>query len=111
MSYPQMVEYNEAGQNPRTAFTDTELKHGRVAKNNLGLPLVESGGFALTYRVTTKSHTFAVRCFHRQMSSVEERYDSISRGIKSLSSPYFVKFSFQSDGIVVKSNFYPVVKM
>ena len=53
MPYPQITEYHEAVQHPALAFVDPELKQGAVAENNLGLPLVMSGGFALTYAVTT----------------------------------------------------------
>jgi hypothetical protein len=53
VAYPQIIEYNEAVQNPAHAFTDLELKRGTVRENTLGLPLVLSGGFALTYTVET----------------------------------------------------------
>ena len=67
MPYPQIVEYHEAVQHPSQAFTDPELKQGAVAENNLGLPLVMSGGFALTYAVTTPRRKCAVPCFHREI--------------------------------------------
>jgi hypothetical protein len=61
MAYPQMVEYNEAVQNPAYSFLDKELKTGSVKENALGLPLVLGGGFALTYTVSTAKHKYAVR--------------------------------------------------
>ena len=67
MSYPQIIEYYEALQHPAQAFIDPELKLGAVAENNLGLPLVMSGGFALTYAVTTPRRKCAVPCFHREI--------------------------------------------
>ena len=57
MSYPQITDYHEAIQHPAQAFIDPDLKQGAVAENNLGLPLVMSGGFALTYAVTTSRRT------------------------------------------------------
>jgi hypothetical protein len=60
MPYPQIVEYNEAVQHPAQAFVDSELKRGSVKETNLGLPLVLSGGFALTYTLSTPSKKYTV---------------------------------------------------
>jgi serine/threonine protein kinase len=112
MSYPQIIDYNEAVQNPRTAFKDPELQTGSIRKNNLGLPLALSGGFALTYSLTTaQGKRIAVRCFHRQVPEAETRYSQISKCLKSLNSAYFVDFAFQPQGIRVKQAYYPVVRM
>ena len=111
MSYPQIVEYNEAVQNPGQVFLDDELKRGRVSENNLGLPLVLSGGFALTYAVTTQNRKCAIRCFHREIPAIEEKYDAISKALVSLGSPFFVNFDFQRRGIKIKNNSYPIVRM
>ncbi len=70
MSYPQITDYHEAIQHPAQAFIDPDLKQGAVAENNLGLPLVMSGGFALTYAVTTPHRKCAVRC---QQSGISVR--------------------------------------
>ena len=111
MPYPQMVEYNEAVQNPAHAFLDPELKKGSVRENNLGLPMVLSGGFALTYTVTTPNRKCAVRCFHREVSHIEEKYTSIAQKLNALRSEYFVHFDFQKQGIIVKENRFPIVRM
>src|SRR6266566_1915066 len=95
MAYPQIVEYHEAVQHPAQAFTDPELKQGAVAENNLGLPLVMSGGFALTYAVTTPRRKCAVRCFHREIPAIQQKYDAISKKLRSLSNGCFVYFDFQ----------------
>jgi serine/threonine protein kinase len=111
MTYPQIIDYNEAVQDPANAFLDPQLKAGRVAETPLGLPLALSGGFALTYRVTSGSKQFAVRCFHRAVPDVERRYAAISATLRRLASPYFVNFEFQSEGIRVQGKPYPIVKM
>src|SRR5204862_7809219 len=98
MSYPQIVEYHEAVQHPSQAFIDPDVKQGAVAENNLGLPLVMSGGFALTYAVTTPRRKCAVRCFHREMPAVQQKYDSISKKLRSLSNRCFVAADFQQAG-------------
>src|SRR5262249_26632938 len=111
VSYPDIVEYNSIIQHPATAFLDSELQKGRVKENALGLPAVLSGGFALTYMITTSQCQFAVRCFHRQIPSVDQKYAAISQKIGALKSKYFVDFSYLKQGIKVRQGLYPIVKM
>ena len=111
MNYPQAFEYNEVIQNLRLAFLDPDLQEGQVTQTPLGLPRALSGGFALTYEVKSKGKTYAVRCFHREVGSAQQRYKAISKALTSLSSGYFVDFDFQPDGIRVGGKFYPIVKM
>lgn len=112
MPYPQIVDYNEAVQNPRTAFRDPELQSGQIKENNLGLPLALSGGFALTYTLMSSSgKKLAIRCFHRQTPSAEARYAAITKCLKAAPNGYFVDFAFQPQGIHVKQNLYPIVRM
>lgn len=111
MSYPQIVEYNDAIQSPERTLTDPELRNGSVKTNQLGLPLALSGGFALTYEVSSGGRRFAVRCFHREVPGIEQRYAAISNKIRSLNSDYFVDFDFQPSGIKVGGKSYPLLKM
>ena len=111
MPYPQITEYHEAVQHPQLSFVDPELKQGAVAENNLGLPLVMSGGFALTYAVTTARRKCAVRCFHREIPAIQQKYDAISKKLRSLPGGYFVDFDFQQAGISVRQAAFPIVRM
>jgi hypothetical protein len=111
MAYPQIVEYHEAVQHPSQAFVDPELKQGSVAENNLGLPLVMSGGFALTYAVTTPRRKCAVRCFHREIPAIQQKYDAIAKKLRSLGNDCFVYFDFQQSGIKVRQETFPIVRM
>ena len=111
MSYPTLEQYNEALQYPQVSLLDTELKSGSVALTGLGLPLALCGGFALTYTVTTGGKKYAVRCFHKQSNLLEKRYSSISNKLNQLRSQYFLDFEFQTQGIRISGNSYPVVKM
>ena len=102
MSFPQITDYQEAVQHPAQAFIDPDLKQGAVAENNLGLPLVMSGGFALTYAVTTPRRKCAVRCFHREIPAIQQKYDATSKKLRSLAIGCFVDFDFQQSGISVR---------
>jgi hypothetical protein len=111
MAYPQITEYQEVVQHPALAFVDPDLRHGIVAENNLGLPLVMSGGFALTYAVTTAGRKYAVRCFHREIPAIQQKYNAISKKLRSLTNGYFVDFDFQQSGINVRHQIFPIVRM
>jgi hypothetical protein len=89
MSYPQITEYHEAVQHP----------------------LVMSGGFALTYAVTTPRRKCAVRCFHREIPAIQQKYDAISKKLRSLHDGCFVDFDFQQSGISVRQRIFPIVRM
>ena len=111
MAYPQITEYHEAVQHPAQAFTDAELKQGAVAENSLGLPLVMSGGFALTYAVTTPRRKCAVRCFHREIPAIQQKYNAIAKKLRKLTNGCFVDFDFQQSGISVRQQTFPIVRM
>jgi serine/threonine protein kinase len=111
VTYPQSIDYQDAVQDPPNAFTDPDLRAGKVAETPLGLPLALSGGFALTYTVQSRQRKFAVRCFHREVPQAQARYTQISTKLRSLASPYFVNFDFQASGIRIRGKPYPVVKM
>src|SRR5215831_4378195 len=111
MVYPQITEYLEAVQHPAQAFIDPDLNQGTVAENNLGLPLVMSGGFALTYAVTTPRRKSAVRCFHREIPAIQQKYEAISKELRSLRNGCFVDFDFQQSGISVRQRIFPIVRM
>jgi hypothetical protein len=111
MTYPTLEQYNEAFQHANLALTDPEIKQGTVRTTGLGLPLALCGGFALTYTISAGPKKFAVRCFHKQSSALEQRYSAISSSLKKLKSPHFVDFEFQPRGVSVLGKQYPVVKM
>src|SRR3979490_2752633 len=102
MSYPQITDYQEAVQHPAQAFIDPDLQQGAGAENNLGLPLVMSGGFALTYAVTTPRRKCAVRCFHREIPAIQQKYHATSKKMRSPATGCFVDFDFQQSGITVR---------
>jgi hypothetical protein len=111
MAYPSIQQYQEALQHPATAFLDPGLSRGKIRSSGLGTPIVVSGGFALTYAVEAGGSKYAVRCFHREAKGLERRYQAISTKLKSLASPYFLDFEFQSKGVKVGGAAVPIVKM
>ena len=112
MSWPTPQEYNEAIQNPRTAFADPELRAGQPVLTPLGLPRPITGGFASVYQIVCPTQrTYAVRCFLREFGDQQERYTAISAHLAATHLPYMVNFAFLPEGIRVAGRWYPVLKM
>lgn len=111
MAWPTPQDYNEAVQNPKLAFADSELQVGRPELTDLGLPRPITGGFASVYKLQCPQRTWAVRCFLRQFDDHERRYAAISEHLSRLRLPYTVGFTFLRNGIRVRGQWYPILKM
>ncbi len=111
MAWPVDLDFQEAVQNPRTAFTDPELQAGQPDLNNLGLPRPRSGGFAVVFKLCCGAKNWAVKCFTREFPDQQLRYAAISEHLNRVHLPYTVGFSFLSDGIRVRGRRYPILKM
>ena len=109
-SWPTLQEYNEAVQNPRTAFADAELQGAQAELTPLGLPRPITGGFASVYRMQSGSREWAVRCFYRGQAD-HARYVAIGDYLTQVRLPYAVSFSFLQQGIRVQGSWYPILKM
>lgn len=108
---PALTLYQDTIQNPNICFSNTELKQCLVEKDNMGLPRVRSGGFALTFKLINNQKSWAVRCFHKPLSDRENRYHVISRFIEKNPSDCFIPIKFLTDGIRVQGNWYPITYM
>ncbi len=111
MKFPSADRYNEAVQNPAVYFLDPDVKGRRVQTDALGLPEVLSGGFAFTYRFIGAGGDIAVRCFHREIPELLERYNAISAFLARLRSRFFVEFAYVGRGIRVENARLPIVRM
>ena len=100
MAWPTPQEYNEAIQNPRTAFVDAELRAGQPVLTPLGLPRPITGNFASVYQmVCANQRVWAVRCFLRDFADHQDRSAAISGHLARTQLPYMVDFTFRADGI------------
>ncbi len=111
MSWPNSQDYNEAVQNP-SSFSDGSLKAGSVSVNAIGLPVPRSGNFADVYQYKDGGGTlWAVKLFTRKVPGLQERYTKISEHIAKANFPFTVGFDYQPDGIRIKGQWYPLLKM
>ena len=111
MSWPGITDFSEAVQNPGICFAGTELEGGTVAVNQRGMPLVYSGSFASVYSVSVNGGAYAVRCFTREVKDQQTRYNQLSDYLINVLPPSFVHFEFVEEGINLKGDWYPIVKM
>jgi WD40 repeat protein len=111
MPWPHSQDYNEAIQNPGNSFADSDLRQGHAKTNALGLPVPCSGNFADVYQVGNGARVWAVKCFTREIPGLRDRYVEISAHLQTLQLPLLVAFKFLDQGIRVRGQWYPVLKM
>lgn len=111
MSYPTGDQYFNAVQNPKTAFSDSDLRAGLVETTPHGLPRPYSGGFATAFKMTRRGRSWAVRCFKGPVPGLEKRYREVERLQKGDLAGLFVEAEYLPDGIRVGGDTFPVVKM
>lgn len=112
-SWPNPNDYVEALQNPRLAFADKSLQAGTVITDKLGLPRAISGNFAIVFEIESqdRKQRWAVRCFSREVPGQRERYAAISQHLSRHKLPYTVGFEYQPQGVRIRGQWYPIVKM
>lgn len=112
MAWPAGQEYADALQHPRSSFRDTTLAAGVPRLNRLGLPWPISGQFATVFEVRCSGRVFAVRCPLREIPGQPTRYSEVSKTVRSAATaPWVVPFDYLVDGILVRGQWYPIVKM
>ena len=111
-SYPTPSDYQEALQIPTVAFADPELQKATPRTNPLGLPQPITGSFAAVFPVTTDTGArYAVKCFLTEEPAQQARYEAVADALRAVDHDAFVEFVYQPDGIRVKGEEYPVLKM
>ncbi|WP_103018867.1 hypothetical protein [Salinibacter altiplanensis] len=111
-SYPPPSEYQEALQAPAVAFADSELQNGTPRTNALGLPQPVTGSFAAVFPMTTDAgRRYAVKCFLAEMPDQQARYEAVAEVLEGIDHDAFVEFAYQPEGISVRGEAYPLLKM
>src|SRR5688572_16486608 len=99
MPLPRGDEYVSAVQNPRTAFGDAELKDCTPEVDRFSIPKPYSGGFTATFHLLNQSREWAVRCFTRAISDLQERYAAIDRFLAKNREGFLVGTFYLAQGI------------
>jgi hypothetical protein len=112
MAWPQATDYNAAVQAPALCFADPDLRQGQVAGDLFGLPRPHAGNFADVYQVHgSNGAAWAVKCFTRPVENLRQRYQAISDHLRQEPRPFMVDFVYLEEGIRVRGQWYPVLKM
>jgi hypothetical protein len=111
MNWPTHTDYQDAIQNPLICFSEEDLKAGTAACDMLGLPRVTSGNFASVYELSAGGKRYAVRCFVRQVMGQQGRYARLCEHLGKVTMPWLVDFNYFLKGILVRGEWYPIVKM
>jgi WD40 repeat protein len=112
MSWPLSQDYNEAIQNPQQCLADPDLRASTPATNALGLPMPRSGNFADVYQFQhPDGRSFALKCFTRAVTGLQERYQAIDAHLQTANLPFTVGFTYLPDGVQVRGQWYPALKM
>jgi hypothetical protein len=111
--WPEGQDYAQAVQNPQNCFHDEELKAARPSLNKQGLPFPLSGQFATVFQMLHPSgRVYAVRCMIRHVPGQAKRYEAIAATLGGLNAQQWtVGFDYQTQGIRVGGQWYPIVKM
>lgn len=114
-AWPDLTEYHEAVQHPQKAFADPGLRAVTLELDRFGMPKPATGGNAVVYKGNQPGllfhKTWAIRCFLRPISDHAERYEAISKHLRKVRLRYGVNFEFLKQGIQIRSQWFPVVKM
>jgi pimeloyl-ACP methyl ester carboxylesterase len=112
MAWPQATDYAAAVQNPAVSFSDADLRQGQVVGDLLGLPRPHSGNFADVYQIQGPGgQAWAVKCFTREVHNLQGRYQAISEHLAQHPRAFMVDFHYQEQGICVRGQWFPIVKM
>ncbi|APU16697.1 MULTISPECIES: hypothetical protein [Actinoalloteichus] len=112
MNLPSLLDYSEAVQNPATSFLDPTLRRGRARLNPQQGPTAATGGFAVTFDITSGAQRYAVRCFHKHKQHLRERYEQIAGFVAGASeADFLVSVEYLARGMRIGGETFPIVRM
>ena len=111
MKWPQHLDYIEAIQHPTFCFGEPALRQATPVCDRFGVPRAASGNFACVFQVVNGRNRWAVRCFTRAAPNVRRRYARLTEHLSEVRVSSLVGFSYLEQGIRIRGNWHPVVKM
>ena len=109
--WPNDVAYQDAIQAPRVCFTSQQLKTAQIRINDMGLPQAATGRSAIVFHADMGYKDVALRCFTREATGQQSRYQTLHEHLASSIPLYMVDFKYWDREILVEGKRYPVVEM
>lgn len=92
MNYPLISEYIEAIRNAEDNFD--KLSHLRPVYDSDGDPIMNSGNYAVVFKMTDGIKNYAIKCFIREQEGRDAAYKLIAEELEKVNSPYLVHFQY-----------------
>lgn len=111
--WPINTDFTKAIQRPDLYLADSDLNKCQPKINSrLKRPMSWSGNFAVVYQLSKSNSSWAVKCFTSPPEmDAENRYTAISNHLSNQQLPWLVGFHYQTQEILIRSYYYPIVKM
>ncbi|GAA2431817.1 hypothetical protein GCM10010191_52090 [Actinomadura vinacea] len=111
---PAAEVYHTAVLNPAQCFSDPDLQAAKVERNGILLPQ-GGGNFSSVFRMRSADgrRAWAVKCYHRRIPDLAERYAAIGSALAAVPEFWKVGFDFQPAGVLDPATrlWWPIVRM
>lgn len=111
--WPNSVDYATAIVHPDRFLGLPTLKTAQVTRGGSWNRVLNwSGGNAVVFQLYRGRSTWAVRCFTRRLHDQKERYAAIESHMTAQGRPdIFADCAYVPEGILIRGEWYPIVKM
>ena len=111
MSWPLSQDYNESIQDPRNSFSDAELKTGEAVANALGIPMPRSATSPCLRSTLSVRLALGRQMLHASGVRPERALQRDQQKSRLAKLPFAVDFTYLEQGIRVRGQWYPILKM
>lgn len=101
----------KASVSSRSLIKDEFFRNADFLKDSRGRLISYVGGYSVVFPAIIAGKKWAFRCWHVDPGATARKFQIISEQIKSAKLPYFTQFDYVGQGISVKSNIYPTIRM
>ena len=113
MSWPNADDYRQAILKFPEMVADEELRGGQPVLNSRHKAMLWSGSFAAVFRIhcPATGNDWALKCFTREVPGLQERYRQIAAHLDEARLPFTVDFRYLGQGVCVRGEWFPALKM
>ncbi len=110
--WPGVEDFRSAILLPSSAFVDPELRHALAVPGADGLPRSIAGVNSVVFPMrSAEGKQWAVKCFTAMVPKRQMRYWAIAAHLQGRDVPCLAPFDYIEQGILVRGDWYPILKM